>query len=106
MSDIPPVTKRTYVSRKAELDNTTIEQAKAILDEIKSTLKAVEKQLKETPDDKAKQDEAKELRNKRVRAYARLRTLGFSSREAQKSRSKPVDTSALPPVPEDVPPAQ
>jgi hypothetical protein len=106
MSDIPPVTKRKYVSRKAELDNTTIEEAQAILSEIKSLLKTLEQQLKEAPDDKVKQDEVKELRNKRVRAYARLRTLGFSSREAQKNRSKPVDTSALPPVPEDVPPAQ
>jgi hypothetical protein len=106
MSENPPATKRTYISRKGEFENCDVEQTKVILQSINTDLKTVKAKLKATPADEALLKEKKELNNKLVRAYTRLRKLGYNSREEQKKRPKPVSTEALPPVPENVPPAQ
>lgn len=66
--------KRVYVNRRSEFNDLTIEQMLKIRDDLKVELSNAEK-------DSNAQQLVKELLNKRVRVYSRLRALGYNAKE-------------------------
>lgn len=89
-----PVVRRKYTSRKEEFYSYTIEQLLQIVKDISTELSAVitERQTNKTDENELKR---KDLNNRRIRVYTRLRKLGYS---AQAMRAK--NAEGTPPVAE------
>jgi hypothetical protein len=87
-----PVVRRKYTSRKEEFFSYTIEQLLQIVKDTSGELSAIitEQQTTKTPENELKR---KDLNNRRIRVYTRLRKLGYS---AQAMRAK--NAEVKPPV--------
>ena len=72
---------REYKKRKSEFYDFTSEQLQGILKEVSDECSALRKAKKEKPDDVEIANKFKEVNNKRVRIYNRLRSLGVNLSE-------------------------
>jgi hypothetical protein len=88
-----PVVRRKYTSRKEEFYSYTIEQLLQIVKDTSGELSAIitEQQTNKTVENELKR---KDLNNRRIRVYTRLRKLGYSA-SAMRKKDAPV---VAPPV--------
>lgn len=75
---VPKSSKRPYVKRKEELLDKTLEQVQGILKEVADQIKVLQNKKDRSAEESVS---LKELINKRVRIYKRMRDLGYNARE-------------------------
>lgn len=87
--NVSPKPKRHYVKRQAEFYDMDVTTLLVLKDDLNTKLKAINKSLKITPNESADhlKFEQKEIINKRIRIYARLRKLGHDTMAARKSKA-------------------
>ena len=91
--------RNKYTKRQGEFNDMTLEQVMAVRDQVACDLKALSEALKTNPNDVELVEQRKELVNKRVRVYSRMRDLGYSAAAHRAKKAPETPTPATDPAP-------